>query len=231
MGAVREKMKVFLVACFISITFFSQGWGGKHYLVETKDKADKYGPEAGHDYNDYGEEEDVEDHGNADDTYDDDTYDDGTNDDDTYNDEENEEVIDVEGLMYDSAETEKPEFQNSLDEFEDLDLGIQDDVLDNLQEAAMAKSKSEDYSNKLATIRDLLRLAKTFLRLLERIMQMADNQKLRRYKVTRSTYNSRLDGYRKCRERKYKDSIKQKTFHKRSRYTGKSKIEHFRAGK
>merc|ERR1711942_197387 len=176
MGAVREKMKVFLVACFISITFFSQGWGGKHYLVETKDKADKYGPEAGHDYNDYGEDEGVENHDNADDT-----YDDGTNDDDTYNDEENEEVIDVEGLMYDSAETEKPEFQNSLDEVEDLDLDIQDDVLDNLQEAAMAKSKSEDYSNKLATIRDLLRLAKTFLRLLERIMQMADKPTLRRY--------------------------------------------------
>merc|ERR1711862_327746 len=220
---VREKMKAFLVACFISITFFSQGWGGQHYLVETKDMADKYGPEAGHDYNDYGEEED--------DTYDDDTYDDGTNDDDTYNDEENEEVIDVEGLMYDSAETEKPEFQNSLDEFEDLDLGIQDDVLDNLQEAAMAKSKSEDYSNKLATIRDLLSLAKTFLRLLERIMQMADKPTLRRYKVTRSTYNSRNDCYRKCRERKYKDSEKQRTCHKRCRYTGRSKIEHFRAGK
>merc|ERR1712002_766237 len=126
---VREKMKVFLVACFISITFFSQGWGGKHYLVKTKDKADKYGPEAGHDYNDYGEDEDVEDHGNAVDTYDDDTYDDGTNDDDTYNDEENEEVIDVEGLMYDSNETENPDFKNSLDEFEELTLKEQDDVL------------------------------------------------------------------------------------------------------
>merc|ERR1711942_95384 len=226
MGAVREKMKVFLVACFISITFFSQGWGGKHYLVETKDKADKYGPEAGHDYNDYGEDEGVEEHDNADDTYDDDTYDDGTND------EENEEVIDVEGLMYDSAETEKPEFQNSLDEFEDLDLDIQEDVLDNLQEDAMAKSKSEDYSNKLATIRDLLRLAKTFLRLLERIMQMADNQKLRRYKVTRSTYNSRLDCYRKCREKQYK-GLKKRTCHKKcqKKCTGKIRTDWFRAGK
>jgi len=228
MGAVREKMKVFLVACFISITFFSQGWGGQHYLVETKDKVDKYGPEAGHDYNDYGEDED----GNAVDTYDDDTYDDGTNDDDTYNDEENEEVIDVEGLMYDSAETEKPEFQNSLDEFEDLDLDIQDDVLDNLQEAAMAKSKSEDYSNKLATIRDLLRLAKTFLRLLERIMQMADKPTLRRYKVTRSTYDCRQDCYRKCREKQYK-GLKKRTCHKKcqKKCTGKIRTDWFRAGK
>merc|ERR1719209_1822822 len=55
-GCLKEE--VFLVLCFLTITFFSQGWGGKHYLVKTKDKG-KYepGPEAGHDYNDYVEDE------------------------------------------------------------------------------------------------------------------------------------------------------------------------------
>ena len=221
-------MKVFLVACFISITFFSQGWGGKHYLVETKDKADKYGPEAGHDYNDYGEDED----GNAVDTYEDDTYDDGTNDDDTYNDEENEEVIDVEGLMYDSAEAEA----GGLKEFEDMDLGKQNDLIDELQEAAMAKeesgSGSADYSNKLASIKYMLRLAKKFLDVLLDIMRMADSQTLRKYKVKSSTYELRKDCYRKCRRKKYKDS-KNISCHQKcqSRYTGRSRTVWSRAGK
>merc|ERR1712142_1127663 len=39
MGSVTtatRKMKVFLVSCFLAITFFSQGWGAK-YLVKTAD--------------------------------------------------------------------------------------------------------------------------------------------------------------------------------------------------
>merc|ERR1712002_1276170 len=196
---VREKMKVFLVACFISITFFSQGWGGKHYLIKTKDKANKYGPEAGDDYNNYAEDEDVEDHGDAVDAYDDDTYDDGTNDDDTYNDEENEEVI------------------------------------DELQEAAMEKEKnneSVDYNNRLATIKYMLRVAKAFLRVLLRIMEMSNRSTLRRYKIERSTYELRKDCYRKCRGRGYKN-YKSKTCHKKcsSKFTGKKRTDHFRAGK
>merc|ERR1711942_372141 len=41
MGTVTTatgKMKVFLVSCFLSIIFFTQGWGGtKRYLVQTAD--------------------------------------------------------------------------------------------------------------------------------------------------------------------------------------------------
>merc|ERR1719376_1077490 len=95
---------VFLVLCFLTITFFSQGWGGKHYLVKTKDKG-KYEPgsEAGHDYNDYVEDEDVEvDDGNAiDDGYDDDTHDDDTYDDDDTHDDDTYDDVDVTALIDD----------------------------------------------------------------------------------------------------------------------------------
>merc|ERR1712002_127811 len=221
---VREKMKVFLVACFISITFFSQGWGGKHYLIKTKDKANKYGPEAGDDYNNYAEDEDVEDHGDAVDAYDDDT-----NDDDTYNDEENEEVIDVEAMLYDSDKTD----EEAIKSFESLPLPEQNDVIDELQEAAMEKEKnneSADYSNKLAMIKNMLRVAKAFLRVLLRIIGMSDRSTLRRYKIERSTYELRKDCYRKCRESGYKKS---KTCHKKckSKFVGKKRTDHFRSGK
>merc|ERR1712002_141760 len=228
---VREKMKVFLVACFISITFFSQGWGGKHYLIKTKDKANKYGPEAGDDYNNYAEDEDVEDHGDAVDAYDDDTYDDGTNDDDTYNDEENEEVIDVEAMLYDSNKTD----EEAIKSFESLPFPEQNDVIDALQEAAMEKEKnneSADYSNKLATIRHMLKVAQAFLDVLLSIMGKSNRSTLRSYKIERSTYELREDCYRKCRERGYK-KYKSKTCHKKCkrRFRGKRRTDYYGPGK
>merc|ERR1712002_954010 len=108
---VREKMKVFLVICFMSITFFSQGWGGggKHYLIETKEKG-KQAPEPGQDYNDYGNEDDDvnfdQNDNNAVDAYgDDDTFWDGTHDGDAYDEENNGEEIDVESMIIESEDS------------------------------------------------------------------------------------------------------------------------------
>merc|ERR1719376_962889 len=168
---------VFLVLCFLTITFFSQGWGGKHYLVKTKDKG-KYepGPEAGHDYNDYVEDEDVEvDDGNAID----DGYDDDTHDDDTYDDDDNEEV-DVTALIDDKIG------EDAKEELANMSAEEQDEALEMIKEAASNKGDEmhEDYSANLRALRGILRHAQGFLKAVLMMLQNITKESLNGYRLT-----------------------------------------------
>merc|ERR1711862_887578 len=40
MGTVTNKMKIVMVIFFLTITFLSQAWGGKKYLIKTGDEDD-----------------------------------------------------------------------------------------------------------------------------------------------------------------------------------------------
>merc|ERR1711875_22175 len=40
MGTVTKRMRIFLATCFLTITFLSQGWAAKHYLIKTADEDD-----------------------------------------------------------------------------------------------------------------------------------------------------------------------------------------------
>jgi len=188
-------MKVFLVLCFLTITFFSQGWGGKHYLVKTKDKG-KYepGPEAGHDYNDYVEDEDAyDDPLNAVDTYDDDddVYDDDTNDDDTYNDA-NEEELDVESMIEDNLG------EDAVKEYEGLGEEDQDEAIRIIKDAAENRknNNNEDFDNKLGILEKILKSAHGFLEAILAYLKSLDIPTIRRY----TTCSSRINCKRRCRK-------------------------------
>jgi len=188
-------MKVFLVLCFLTITFFSQGWGGKHYLVKTKDKG-KYepGPEAGHDYNDYeNEDEDVyNDPLNAVDTYDDDdAYDDDTNDDDTYHDA-NEEELDVESMIEDNLG------EDAVKEYEGLGEEDQDEAIRIIKDAAENRknNNNEDFDNKLGILEKILKSAHGFLEAILAYLKSLDISTIRRY----TTCSSRINCKRRCRK-------------------------------
>jgi len=164
----------------MSITFFSQGWGGKHYLLKTKEKG-KQAPEAGGDYNDYGNEDgDVgfdQNDNNAVDTYDDETYDDDTNDDDTY-DDANDEELDVESMIEDNIkESALEEYLNQLSD-ED-----KEEALETIKEAAINKKegKDEDFSNNLMGLRKTLEGAHLFLEGILEFLKMIDITTIRKY--------------------------------------------------
>jgi len=193
-------MKVFLVLCFLTITFFSQGWGGKHYLVKTKDKG-KYepGPEAGHDYNDYVEDEDAyDDPLNAVDTYDDDddVYDDDTNDDDTYNDA-NEEELDVESMIEDNLG------EDAVKEYEGLGEEDQDEAIGIIKDAAESRKagKNEDFDNKLGFLEQIIKSAHGFLEAILVYLRSLDISTIRRYTTCKSQIKCKKRCRRKCIER------------------------------
>jgi len=189
MGTVREKMKVFLVVCLMSITFFSQGWGGKHYLVKTKEKEKYAAPEAGDDYNEeYGDDGD----GTTDDAYvDDDTYGDGTHDDDTYDEENNGEEIDVESMIIESGNSKL------VEAFEDLPEGTKDETIEKVSEAAnnLQEGKSEDYNYNLQAIRHILR---SFKFIIDAILGLLKKKTYKRHKVKKSILQCRKSCRRKC---------------------------------
>merc|ERR1719184_362121 len=189
-------MKVFLVLCFMTITFFSQGWGEKHYLVKTKDEG-KHGPrpEAGGDYNDYGnEDEDVyDDPLNAVDTYDDgdDAYDDDTNDDD------NEEELDVESMIEDNLG------EDAVKEYEGLGEEGQDEAIEKIKDAAESRKagKNEDFSMKLGILKQFLESTHGFLGAIIAYLRSVDIPTLRRYTTCSSQINCKRRCRKKCKER------------------------------
>merc|ERR1719430_199132 len=177
-------MKGFLVVCFMSITFFSQGWGGKHYLVKTKEKGKYAKPEAGHDYNDYqNDDDDVHYNENDINAVDTDTYDDETYDDDT-----NEEEFDVESFIDDNLDDEA-----AKDKLNNMDGEQRQEIYEKIKEAASARGEgeNEDYNNNLVAIRMLLRSYQMVLKIIERLLEKVDKGTLSKYRVTRCE--------RKCR--------------------------------
>merc|ERR1719184_132555 len=177
-------MKVFLVLCFMTITFFSQGWGEKHYLVKTKDEG-KHGPrpEAGGDYNDYGNE-------------DEDAYDDDTNDDDTYNDA-NEEELDVESMIEDNLG------EDAVKEYEGLGEEGQDEAIEKIKDAAESRKagKNEDFSMKLGILKQFLESTHGFLGAIIAYLRSVDIPTLRRYTTCSSQINCKRRCRKKCKER------------------------------
>merc|ERR1719430_2893991 len=201
-------MKGFLVVCFMSITFFSQGWGGKHYLVKTKEKGKYAKPEAGHDYNDYqNDDDDVHYNENDINAVDTDTYDDETNDDDTYDDDPNEEEFDVESFIDDNLDDEA-----AKDKLNNMDGEQRQEIYEKIKEAASARGEgeNEDYNNNLVAIRMLLRSYQMVLKIIERLLEKVDKGTLSKYRVTRCERKcrSQCTGYTYSRSSKSKKSFK-----------------------
>merc|ERR1739844_543641 len=189
---VRNKMKVLLVVCFMIITFFSQGWGGKHYLVKTKDEV-KHGHEAGYDYN-----EEYGDYGDGLEAYgDDDTVGDDTYDGDTYDEENNGEEIDVESMIIDEGSSAL------VEDFEKMPKKLKDDTIEKVNEAAHNVRNSQDYNHNLKALTSLL---STFKFVLEAILELMSNKAYGRHKVKKSVLRCRKDWRRKC-------ITKEKTMH------------------
>jgi len=203
MGTVREKMKVFLVIGLMSITFFSQGWAGKHYLVKTKEKG-KQAPEPGQDYTDYGNEDDdvVYNGGNAvdDNAVDDDTYHDDINDDDdTYDDDENNgEEFDAESFIEDNLDEKA---KKDLDEMGDEEY---EETLELIKEAAYNRGEgsSEDYNHNLKALKLMLEGAQNFLKGVLRILEKVTSETLSTYSVTDCEWDCRSQ----CKETSFSRS-------------------------
>merc|ERR1719430_2608453 len=196
-------MKGFLVVCFMSITFFSQGWGGKHYLVKTNEKGKYAKPEAGHDYNDYqNDDDDVHYNENDINAVDTDTYDD-----ETYDDDPNEEEFDVESFIDDNLDDEA-----AKDKLNNMDGEQRQEIYEKIKEAASARGEgeNEDYNNNLVAIRMLLRSYQMVLKIIERLLEKVDKGTLSKYRVTRCERKcrSQCTGYTYSRSSKSKKSFK-----------------------
>merc|ERR1719430_895771 len=212
-------MKGFLVVCFMSITFFSQGWGGKHYLVKTKEKGKYAKPEAGHDYNDYENDEDVEyndDNAVDDNVVDDVTYDDDTHDDDdTYDDENNGEEFDVESFIEDNLE------EGAKNKLNELDGEKYEEALEIIKEAANNRGSGadEDYNHSLAALKLLLGGARDVLQGILMILGDVTSSTLSTYIVTDCESNCRSQ----CKEYSYSRSSSSKRSRKGRRGKGRKK--------
>merc|ERR1719430_461027 len=226
-------MKVFLVVCLMSITFLSQGWGGKHYLVKTKEKGKYAKPEAGHDYNDYQNDDDDVHYNENDinavdtDTYDDETYDDDTNDDDTYDDDPNEEEFDVESFIDDNLDDEA-----AKDKLNNMDGEQRQEIYEKIKEAASARGEgeNEDYNNNLVAIRMLLRSYQMVLKIIERLLEKVDKGTLSKYRVTRCERKcrSQCTGYTYSRSSKSRKSRRGRRGKSRQRRSSSRKTKSFR---